>query len=191
MSAIMHPTYTFSSVIPSLYCHLVNMKTKAFSRYVGVLVSLLSCAFSLFYFSQYDFRFPLHIHTTLVSGFIPNQHVAGKSTRPVVERPLARRPPSVEFIDIATNDTLSRGPYNTYPSYNDQAWSQRWHGSQQPCLGPRGVNVNSNPDDMLEARDVDPKGTHLVSSCSAIETYTRQSSRSRTHVWLLYRKWTR
>ena len=138
------------------------MKTKAFSCCAGVLVSLLACAFSLFYFWQYDFRFPLHIHTTFDSGFLPNQHNAGKDTRPVVEWPVARRPPSVEYIDIATNATLSRGPYNVYPNYNGQAWSQRWHGSQQPCLGPRGVNVNGNSDDMIEAWDVDPLGTRLV-----------------------------
>ena len=134
------------------------MKTKVFSLHTGVLVSLLSCAFSFYYFFHHDFQF---------SRFLPNIYHVGKDTHPVINRP-----PSVEYIDIATNHTLSRTPYNIYPAYRSQEWSQRWHGSlqqQQPCMGPRGVNVNSNPDDMIEAWDADPIGPRLVLSCFAIE----------------------
>lgn len=155
------------------------MKIKASSRSTTlVLVSLLSCLFSLFYFSQHDFQF---------SPFLPNIHDVGKDTHPVINRL-----PSVEYIDLATNHTLSRTPYNIYPAYGGQKWSQVWHGSQQqPCMGPRGVNVNNDPNDMMEAWEVDPIGPCLVSSCSPIETDRWQSSQSRTDVWLLRRKWTR
>ena len=182
-----------------LYYHLVmlqrlvDMKTKAFSRCAGIFVSLLSCAFFFLYVWRHDFGSPLHRKPTGVSGFVPNDHDAGVDGRAVIEGPSGRRPPSVDYIDLTSEDLSPRRPYNVYPVYNGQSWSQRWYwwyGSRQPCLGPRGVNVNSNPDDMLEAWVVDPTGRRLVSSCSRTRTYRWQSSESRTHVWLLCREWT-
>lgn len=139
-----------------MFQRLVHMKTRAFSRCVGVLVALLLCAFSIFYVWQLDFGFSLHRHNTVISGFVPHFYGAGDNKHPVIEWPSARRRPSVDYINLAFKDLLPRRPYNVYPDRNGQRWTQRWHGSQQPCLGPRGVHVNSNSDDMLEAWVADP-----------------------------------
>lgn len=59
---------TTSCYIPTA----VDMKTKAISRCVGVLVILLfPCPLSSFYIWQYGFEFSLHSHTTVVPGFVP------------------------------------------------------------------------------------------------------------------------
>lgn len=39
--------------------------------------------------------------------------------------------------------------YDPYPEYNTPAWRKKWRGEHEPCLGPRGVDVNENADDML------------------------------------------
>ena len=41
--------------------------------------------------------------------------------------------------------------YDPYPDYNSKDWRKKWHGAHFPCKGPRGVDVNGNPDDMLGA----------------------------------------
>lgn len=141
------------------------MKTKPFSPCAGVLVSLLPYTFSISYIWRHDFGIPLYRNITVVPDFVLNDHGVENHGHPIIEEPSARRLPSVDYIDLASRDLFPRKPYNVYPDYNVQAWCLRWHGSQQPCLGPRGVHVNSNPDDMLEAWVVDPIGKRLVSSC--------------------------
>lgn len=39
--------------------------------------------------------------------------------------------------------------YDPYPEYNSRAWRENWRGEHEPCLGPRGVDVNGNADDTL------------------------------------------
>lgn len=151
-------------MFPRLVVQVVDMKTKAFSRYAGLLASLLSCAFLVCYLWRHGFAFPLHKHAALLPAFVPHDHLAGDDRHPVIEAPSSRRPPSVDYIDLASKYLVPRRLYNVYPDYNGRTWRQRWYGSQQPCLGPRGVNVNSNPDDMLQAWVVDPIGMRLVSS---------------------------
>ena len=41
--------------------------------------------------------------------------------------------------------------YDPYPKYNTAKWSKEWKGSHAPCMGPRGVPVNGEADDMLIA----------------------------------------
>ena len=166
------------------------MKTKSFSRCVTILAFLLSSTFSIFYIWHLDFGFSLHRHTTLVSSYVSNDHDAGDGRRPIVQGSSARRPPSVDYVDLSSKEPSLRRPYNVYPDYNSRAWNQRRYGSQRPCLGPRGVNVNGNPDDMLEAWLLNPAGKRLVSSCLGIETYPWQRFEPRTHVRLLRREWT-
>ena len=64
---------------------------------------------------------------------------------------LFRIPNAPSFPAFKTSaDHLSSRLYNPYPDYNSQRWRQRWKGSHTPCLGPRGVDVNGNPADMLK-----------------------------------------
>lgn len=63
--------------------------------------------------------------------------------------------PSVNFIDLEKKG-LPFAPYNPYPDYKNRGWKRRWRGAHKPCMGPRGVNVNGNPDDMLVATSVEP-----------------------------------
>ncbi|KAJ5086557.1 hypothetical protein NUU61_007864 [Penicillium alfredii] len=40
--------------------------------------------------------------------------------------------------------------YDPYPAYNTQEWNRESHGHFQPCLGPRGRNLDhNNPEDMV------------------------------------------
>ena len=48
--------------------------------------------------------------------------------------------------------------YNPYPEYNTPHWSKEWKGSHVSCMGPRGVVVNGEADDMLMAYRPAPKG---------------------------------
>lgn len=48
--------------------------------------------------------------------------------------------------------------YNPYPEYNTRHWRNKWKGSHAPCIGPRGVEVNDNPDDMVKAHRLKKKG---------------------------------
>ena len=69
----------------------------------------------------------------------------------------AAPPPSFDFIDLSKLDTasLSNAHYNPYVESNGI-----WRSSRKPCVGPRGVDVNGNPDDMLLAYAVSPPSTH-------------------------------
>ena len=115
----------------------MDLKKRPFSCWAGILLSLLSCTFLVFYIWQHEFASLLHMPTTVLPASVFNHPVTGG--------PSAHRPPSVEYIDLASRHL------SPPQSYNAQTSSQKWHGSPQPCLGPRGVNVNSNPDDMLKA----------------------------------------
>ncbi|KAL8902772.1 MAG: hypothetical protein Q9207_004400 [Kuettlingeria erythrocarpa] len=59
------------------------------------------------------------------------------------------RRPSVDFEESALD--LSVEIYDPYPKYNSEAWRKEWHGAHFACKGPRGIDVNGNPDDMLGA----------------------------------------
>ena len=48
--------------------------------------------------------------------------------------------------------------YDPYPEYNSRKWMKKWKGTHAPCLGPRGVDVNVNPDDMVKAHRLKTKG---------------------------------
>ena len=48
--------------------------------------------------------------------------------------------------------------YDPYPEYNSRKWRKKWKGTHAPCLGPRGVDVNVNPDDMVKAHRLKTKG---------------------------------
>ena len=145
-----HPSYTsllLSNVrsLPNIATQrLMQLKTTPLSRYAGIPLSLLSCVFLIFYIWQHYFAYWLHIRTTLPD--------------PVLSDHDAHRPPSIEYIDLASKDLLPPQIYNVYPDHNAPTSSQRWHGSRQPCLGPRGENVNGNPDDMLKAWAVGTAG---------------------------------
>jgi hypothetical protein len=40
--------------------------------------------------------------------------------------------------------------YDPYPDYNSPEWSNSFAGRFQPCLGPRGRNLDrTNPEDMV------------------------------------------
>ena len=142
----------------------MHSKTSPFLRSAGVLISLLSCTFFVYYIWQHGFGSWLQTSTTLLPSFALNHHEAGDDWHLVIQESSPRRQPSVEYIDLASKNLSPPQPYNIYPDYKTQTSSQRWHGSSQPCLGPRGVNVNSNPDDMLQAWDVGSTGKapHLV-----------------------------
>lgn len=64
-------------------------------------------------------------------------------------------PPSANFIDLSklNSTSLSYAHYNPYFEANSL-----WHGSRKPCVGPRGVDVSGNPDDMLVAYAVKSPG---------------------------------
>lgn len=79
-----------------MFQRLVDMKTKAFSRYACVLVSLLSSAFSIFYIWQHEFGFSMHRHTTVIPASVPNDYFSGDDRDPVIEGLSLRRPPSVD-----------------------------------------------------------------------------------------------
>lgn len=66
------------------------------------------------------------------------------------------RPPSVTYIDLKSNDNLARAKYDPFPVSNDLTSFGTAQGEHRPCLGPRGVDVNGNADDMLAARFVGP-----------------------------------
>ena len=143
---------------PPLFCH--DMKTKAFfsSYQAALLASFLSCAFLLFFIWQHDFASSLHLPTTLTPASGLNRHDNAGDRHPV-------RPPSVEYIDLAANHQFSSRPYDIYPDYKARGRWQRLHGSRRPCVGPRGVNVNDNPGDMIEAWSLagsDGRCRHLV-----------------------------
>ena len=53
---------------------------------------------------------------------------------------------------------LESWTYNPYPKYNSPEWSQKWKGVHVPCVGPRGVPVNGEPEDMLRVYHAWPKG---------------------------------
>lgn len=57
--------------------------------------------------------------------------------------------PSVDFEESALD--LSFEIYDPYPKYNSKAWTKEWRGAHFACEGPRGIDVNGNPDDMLGA----------------------------------------
>ena len=166
----------------------MHSKTSPSLRSAGVLISLLSCTFFVYYIWQHGFGSWLQTSTTLPS-FALKPHEAGEGWHSVIQESSARIQPSVEYIDLTSKDLSPSQPYNIYPDYKTQTSSQRWHGSPQPCLGPRGVSVNSNPD-MLKAWDVGSTGKRCILSCSGLETYQWQSCKPRTHVWLFCRKWT-
>ena len=69
----------------------------------------------------------------------------------------AAPPPSFDFPDL---NSLNRPlPFAHYDPYIKDE-SPR-HGSRKPCLGPRGVDMNDNPDDMLIAHSVNSEGLVL------------------------------
>lgn len=82
--------------------------------------------------------------------------------------PSEQTAPSVNFIDLEKQD-LPFARYNPYPDYNTRDWKRRWRGAHKACMGPRGVNVNGNPDDMLVATPVEPvckcNGALTTSTC--------------------------
>ncbi|KAL8824688.1 MAG: hypothetical protein Q9170_008075, partial [Blastenia crenularia] len=57
--------------------------------------------------------------------------------------------PSAKFDKSAVD--LPFELYDPYPDYNSDTWKKTWHGAHFSCEGPRGVDVNQNPDDMLRA----------------------------------------
>ena len=67
----------------------------------------------------------------------------------------AGTPPAFDFIDLSklNRSLLSYAHYNPYLESNTL-----WHGSRKPCVGPRGVSVNGNSDDMLVAYAVKSPG---------------------------------
>ena len=69
--------------------------------------------------------------------------------------PSEQTAPSVNFINLEKLD-LPFAPYNPYPDYNTREWKKQWRGAHKACMGPRGVNVNGNTDDMLVATSVEP-----------------------------------
>ncbi|KAL8670170.1 MAG: hypothetical protein Q9224_007692, partial [Gallowayella concinna] len=70
----------------------------------------------------------------------PHDQVIGANDTPL---------PSAKFRQSAID--LPFEVYDPYPDYNSKAWKAQWYGSHSACEGPRGVNVNGNPDDMLGA----------------------------------------
>lgn len=107
------------------------------------LIALLS--WRLFYL-QHNFRRP---------AFAPPHNDSEHEYYLDRSGPSKQTAPSVNFIDLDKQD-LSFVPYDPYPHYNTRQWKNRWQGSHKACKGPRGVNVNGNPDDMLVARSVGP-----------------------------------
>ncbi|CAD6586981.1 MAG: hypothetical protein ASARMPRED_002960 [Alectoria sarmentosa] len=113
---------------------------------------LLSIALLLtLYFSRHSFQSA----PDAPSGFIPSKlyepgaiactdNVADQS-RPVSFNPKAPLFPA--FKDSIKG--LPSSLYDPYPEYNSRAWRKNWRGEHEPCLGPRGVEVNGNVDDTL------------------------------------------
>ena len=48
--------------------------------------------------------------------------------------------------------------YDPYPEYNSRAWRKKWRGEHEPCLGPRGVDVNDNAGDLLVVHRYQKRG---------------------------------
>lgn len=63
-------------------------------------------------------------------------------------------PPSFDFTDL---NSLNRPlPFAHYDPYMKDESPRR--GSRKPCRGPRGVDMNDNPDDMLIAHSLNFNG---------------------------------
>ncbi|KAI9888742.1 MAG: hypothetical protein M1814_006474 [Vezdaea aestivalis] len=48
--------------------------------------------------------------------------------------------------------------YNPYPDYTSQEWKKEWRAEYRPCIGPRGVELDSSLDDMVMAYSGIPSG---------------------------------
>ena len=65
--------------------------------------------------------------------------------------------PSFDFLDLSrlNEKKFSRAHYNPY--FRSIGSKER---SRKSCVGPRGVDVNANPDDMLLAYAIKPPGKY-------------------------------
>lgn len=65
--------------------------------------------------------------------------------------------PSTNFTDLKTlsSSSLRRGVYNPYPNYNSKTWRRNWKGLHHACVGPRGLELQKNANDMLIANSID------------------------------------
>ena len=52
--------------------------------------------------------------------------------------------------------------YDPYPKYNTPEWRKEWKGNHVSCMGPRGVPVNGEADDMLMAHRLPPNGKAIA-----------------------------
>lgn len=118
---------------------------KTYGATIFLILSLLYTSRHLFYY-QNNSRRPAFVSPN--NNF---EHEYYLDTSRVSEQTA----PSVNFIDLEKQD-LPFAPYNPYPDYDTREWKRRWRGAHKACMGPRGVNVNGNPDDMLVATSVEP-----------------------------------
>ena len=95
--------------------------------------------------------------TKILQAFAPSgSHYHDKYRHNSSHSPAAP-PPSFDFLNLnSLNRPLPFAPYDPY--IKDESPRR---GSRKPCLGPRGVDMNDNPDDMLIAYSVNSKGLVL------------------------------
>ena len=69
----------------------------------------------------------------------------------------AAAPPSFDFLDLSrlNEKKFSHAHYNPY--FRSIGSEER---SRKPCVGPRGIDINANSDDMLLAYAVKPPGKY-------------------------------
>lgn len=69
------------------------------------------------------------------------------------------------------NDASHPSPvvYDPYPDYNSAEWHSSFAGRFQPCLGPRGRDLDrTNPEDMVSAYPGIQKGIPLFATSAKI-----------------------
>lgn len=86
--------------------------------------------------------------TSALQAFTPSVSHYNDGYRHNSSHEPADPPPSFNFTDLSkvNRDSLS---YAHYDPFVDS--KSLWHASRKPCVGPRGVDINGNPDDMLLA----------------------------------------
>lgn len=92
--------------------------------------------------------------TSQLRAFAPSISRYNKNYRHSSSYSPATQPPSVNFLDL--NDINQRLPCAHYDPFSPDGNS--WHGSRKPCLGPWGVVINNNPDDVFIAHSVKSLG---------------------------------
>lgn len=138
-----------------------------FSRHVLLTFILALCITSLLWFQlppkvpfvqrdpPFNKIYDVYIHgseqddSSASQDFSPEPGASGSPGSATNESDFEPPRPSTEFQESAVD--LPFGKYDPYPAYNSKAWKKEWHGAHFACEGPRGVDVNGNPDDMLGA----------------------------------------